>query len=258
MVGDIFMKYHLNRFIFGGAIPMKILYFAQSIDFEGIRGASIHVREVTKNLVKNNDVILICKINNIQQNINNLIIKKVRYLEFPYLQKITSILYSFLIGLISIIVYRPDVVYQRAYIFDPAVIFKKIIGIPLIEEVNGLVLDERVDLTKYRRWIYKHLENFSLHSADMIIAVTPGIKKQLQKMYNIQSNKIIVIPNGANTDFFKSIDIIKSRKELKLDQNNMYIGFVGSLYFWQGIEYLIQAAPFILEKHPNTRFLIVG
>ena len=43
-----------------------------------------------------------------------------------------------------------------------------------------------------------------------------------------------------------------------LDANYKYVCFVGHLAPWQGVEYLIKSSPYILNKCPNTKFVIVG
>jgi glycosyltransferase involved in cell wall biosynthesis len=51
---------------------------------------------------------------------------------------------------------------------------------------------------------------------------------------------------------------MEMRSKLGLDLKYNYVCFVGNLLPWQGVEYLIHAAPLILEKHSNVRFLIIG
>ena len=46
----------------------------------------------------------------------------------------------------------------------------------------------------------------ALGFSDRIIAVTPGIKVNLEKVYNIPGEKIVVVSNGANTSLFKPWD----------------------------------------------------
>ena len=48
------------------------------------------------------------------------------------------------------------------------------------------------------------------------------------------------------------------KEELSLDHENKYVCFVGKLAPWQGVEYLVQAAPIVLKKIQEARFLIVG
>lgn len=108
--------------------------------------------------------------------------------------------------------------------------------------------------TKLKFLILKKALSFS----DKIIAVTPGIKANLEKSYNIPGEKIVVVSNGANTSLFKPLDQEICRKELGLDPKYFYICFVGNLAPWQGIEYLVKAAPLILARFPQCRFLIVG
>jgi len=100
--------------------------------------------------------------------------------------------------------------------------------------------------------------NKALKFSDRIIAVTPGIKSNLEKVFCIPGEKIIVVSNGANTSLFKPLDQRACRKELNLDPEICYICFVGNLAPWQGIEYLVKAAPSLISRFPECRFLIVG
>jgi glycosyltransferase involved in cell wall biosynthesis len=98
----------------------------------------------------------------------------------------------------------------------------------------------------------------ALGFSDKIIAVTPGIKANLESAYQIPGEKITVVPNGANTSLFKPLEQDACRKNLGLDPETPYVCFVGNLAPWQGVEYLVKAAPSILSRYPECRFLIVG
>ncbi|MDI9394752.1 MAG: glycosyltransferase family 4 protein [Euryarchaeota archaeon] len=150
----------------------------------------------------------------------------------------------------------------------------------LVYELNGIPEDES-SLFKSKKGEEKSLEekrteflSRSLSSAksrlkvlvlkkalgfsDRIIAVTPGIKAILESDYRIPGEKITVVPNGANTSLFKPLEQDECRKDLGLDTKAPYVCFVGNLAPWQGVEYLVKAAPLILTRHPDCHFLIVG
>lgn len=150
----------------------------------------------------------------------------------------------------------------------------------LVYELNGIPEDE-TSLIKSRNSEEKSLRNRgssglsgylssaksrlkvlvlkkALGFSDKIIAVTPGIKTNLESAYRIPEEKITVIPNGANISLFKPVEQNKCRKDLGLDLEIPYVCFVGNLAPWQGVEYLIKAAPSVLSRFPECRFLIVG
>ena len=168
--------------------------------------------------------------------------------------------------------HRFDVLYTRTpYQMNGIVgyVAKKIMRLPLIFEINGIAFDEleleRDELSSGKRNVLdsikiefrKRKEIFMWDKADAIIAVTDGIKRYLVR-HGVDESKIQVIGNGANTDLFKPMDQNIVRSELGLDPVNKYICFVGNLAPWQGVEYLIQAAPLVLERIPEVKFLIVG
>ena len=155
---------------------------------------------------------------------------------------------------------RPDVIYSRYDVLSPLLILPKLLRRPWIVELNEYKPDEVRLNTKshFYIWLTNMSLKFNCKNADGIVSVTQGIKEEITTQYNIPDEKIVVIENGANTDLFKPMGTTKARKKLNLDRNNSYIGFVGHLAPWQGVEYLIKAAPLILKEIPNTKFLVVG
>jgi glycosyltransferase involved in cell wall biosynthesis len=156
---------------------------------------------------------------------------------------------------------KPDVIYNRQdNLSISSLVISKIFRISYIVEVNGLLVDEAIMYNRPSIFI-KLLtinENLNYRLCNKIISVTEGVKRGLINLHNLPHDKIVVVNNGANTNLFYPMDQDTSRKKLSLEATKNYICFIGHLAPWQGIEYLIQAAPRILEKKPDTLFLIVG
>jgi glycosyltransferase involved in cell wall biosynthesis len=133
-----------------------------------------------------------------------------------------------------------------------------------VVEVNGLVLDElQVNNSKsFEYRVFSHLalrsEKLNYRYCNRIVSVTDKLKDELISLYSVPEDKIFVINNGANTDLFEPMDQKRVKTELGLEKSKKYVCFVGHLAAWQGVEFLIYAAPFILEKCPDVRFLVVG
>jgi len=157
--------------------------------------------------------------------------------------------------------FKPNLVHTRMGVFSIVpMLFSKIFGLPhVLHLADDIVEDMNVQNTNSSLiTIYKVIEKINCTHSSKITTTTPNIKYALHKRWNTPLNRIITIPNGANTDLFKPMNLNKARKELDFDQNSHYIVFVGSLVVWQGVEYLIKSAPMILDKCPDVRFLIVG
>jgi len=146
-------------------------------------------------------------------------------------------------------------------------------GTKLVFEMNGISPFERKQnqlkeegFIKSRieniriAWL-KYIELFFAKRADAIIAVTEEIKKYLVN-HRIEEDKIKVIENGANTELFRPIkdkEILNELKnKLSINNDENVVIYAGGLNPWQGIEYLIRAAPFVIKENPKTKFLIVG
>jgi glycosyltransferase involved in cell wall biosynthesis len=172
-------------------------------------------------------------------------------------------IYVFFSALITILrrKRRFDIIYRRHNLFNSEYLLAKLFRIPSVREVNGIVADEaRITRSGDRvsLWIIDRIERFNISKADKMIVVTPKLKELLHSEYGIKSDRITVVQNGANTDLFKPMDVIKVRDELNLRQDCSYICFVGILVQWQGIEYVIRSMPLVLGECPQTQLIIVG
>jgi glycosyltransferase involved in cell wall biosynthesis len=168
----------------------------------------------------------------------------------------------FFSAIITILRHRPDVIYRRhTLLFNSGYLIARLFHIPSVKEVNAIFFDE-IKITKradsITLWFIKSTERFNMRMADKIIVVTSRLKEVLQKEYKVCGDKIIYIPNGANIDLFKPTNAVMAKETLNLAQDINYVCFVGSLVQWQGVEYLIQSLPLILDQCPNTQLLIVG
>lgn len=240
---------------------MKILFLALDIILERKAGDSIHVRELATSFAKlGNEVILVTASSPQQNTISD---SKIENLNFYFRDKHDNLsTLSFCGNIIK--KHGPDVIYERRYSGKIGATLSKIHKIPLIMEINGLAEEEaRILGTEVKRFFLtrrfkKFMRKRFFARATTIVAVSEGIKKGLSKLYKIPSKKIIVVPNGANTELFSPMAEEDCKKELNLENDQIYFCFVGNLVSWQGIDYLLKAAPLVFKDVTNAKLLIVG
>jgi len=130
----------------------------------------------------------------------------------------------------------PNVIYSRcsSLTFSP-VLISKIFRIPYVVEVNGLLIDEEkmIGRPKVLTRLTRLNEKHNYKQADKIVAVTQGIKDGIKELHSIPDEKIVVIPNGANTDLFKPMHQEKAKKDLKLEETNPYMQQFFQYFLWQ-------------------------
>ena len=157
---------------------------------------------------------------------------------------------------------KADIIYIREIpLYLMPFVLGKIFKKPVIIEINNaaLAMDNITGRSKKIFPLMKfYVRKMSFLLAERIIVANNEIKKLLANEYDIDENKFAVIPMGANTDLFRPMDMYECRERLDLDRDSNYVTFVGTLYPFQGLEYLIEAAVFILKKKKDIKFLIVG
>ena len=109
--------------------------------------------------------------------------------------------------------------------------------------------------------LYKNdeYESFLYKEADHIIALSPYTQTLLRDDYQVNPDKIVVIPNGLE-DISPQMDTGKTilRRKWRIPEDEYIILFAGRLHAVKGIVYLIRAFRKVLEKIPNCRLMIAG
>ena len=106
--------------------------------------------------------------------------------------------------------------------------------------------------SKSRAFVFKH-------GCSQIVADASVIKRQLVEEHGVDPAKIEVIGSAVDLEKFKPTrDRTKFRREIGVASNTTLIGNVGMIRPDKGQLVLVEAAPLVLEKRPDARFVIVG
>ena len=154
---------------------------------------------------------------------------------------------------------RPDFIYQRYARFSWAgVVAANRLKRPLLLEYNGSEV-----------WVGKHwdrvgsldllerYERLNLDAAARIFVVSEVERRNLEAR-GVDGQKIVVNPNGVDVKRFRpGIGGVDARRELKIEDDEVVAGFVGTFGPWHGVEKLAEAIKTI-PANMRVRFLMVG
>lgn len=90
--------------------------------------------------------------------------------------------------------------------------------------------------------------------------VSKVLKEELLKR-GINEEKILVNPNGVNTEVYHPAKLETSRKAIRKNltiENSFAFGFIGTFSIWHGIEILAHIIPKIIEQNKNVHFILIG
>jgi PEP-CTERM/exosortase A-associated glycosyltransferase len=134
--------------------------------------------------------------------------------------------------------------------------------LPLAYEIRGLWEDAAVDQgktteTSMRYRLSRALETRVVRGATVITTIADHLKDELEQR-GISREKIHLVLNGVDADKFLPR---QPDNELASSLNlngEVRVGYVGTLYPWEGVEVMLHAVPMIVAKNPKVKFLIVG
>jgi glycosyltransferase involved in cell wall biosynthesis len=99
----------------------------------------------------------------------------------------------------------------------------------------------------------KVLKEITDHSKTIVVMAKAA--KNLLKEYGVPSKKINVVQHGCPDIPFLYSDSVKPSLGLK---GRTVLSTFGLISAGKGVEYVIQALPSLIEKHPNILYLIIG
>ena len=241
---------------------MRILYLALDVNLADASGDAIHVREAARALAgAGADLNLVVPaIGGRRQSDAALEGRGVRLHSLTAKGNVQTALACRRLAAES----RAEVIYERRYSPKIGAAVSRATGLPLVVEVNGLLDVEAEILGKAKRRgkitaaVKSRLRKSFYARASRVVTVTPGLAKALQERYGLLPEKVVVVPNGADTDLFRPQDAAAAKRALGIPAERPTVGFVGTLYPWHGLQYLVGAAPPLIGLHPDILFLVVG
>jgi len=110
----------------------------------------------------------------------------------------------------------------------------------------------------WKNWLILLAEKITAPLKDLII-VNSEIDRKLALKYKIApEKKLVKIYNGIDVNSLSFLSRDEARQKLNLDQSIKIIGTVANFYKTKGLEYLIEAAPILIEARPQSIFVIIG
>lgn len=226
--------------------------------FKKKEGGLIRMYELGNNLTKfgHNVVMILPKIGFPRYQTTAKVVE-VPFLDCKGLRPITFYLLSSLI--LSFIMFRRiDFLYMRQMNSFLPFVISKIFKVTSFYEIPNDPYIQYENSKPLRRCIESFTDKHSMRLSDYIVVLSEWSKQRIVELGRVKAQKIIVMPSGTDTGLFKPMKKNECRNKIKIDPYYFYVGFVGSFFSYQGIETLIEAAPSILNKFSETKFLLIG
>jgi glycosyltransferase involved in cell wall biosynthesis len=151
-----------------------------------------------------------------------------------------------------------DFIYQRYSRFNwTGVALSIVTGLPLMLEFNGseVWVSKQWDPIR-QHWLLRRFERLNQRGADLIFVVSDVERRNLIDG-RVRSAKIVVNPNGVDTDRFKpELGGREVRRALGV-QDKIVVGFVGTFGPWHGAPVLAEAARAV-QPAARFHFLFIG
>lgn len=185
---------------------------------------------------------------------------EIPYLDLPIIRPLLIYAQLLVLPLLQAVKARPDVIYMRTMHSPLSILLAKVTRAPLFIEVNGdsYTHYQAQRTSAFRLGLIKLIDRINFRYCDKVIPISKGLQEMLWQRYQVPPEKTVLIESATDPELFRPLNGNTCRQRLGLDPAGRYVGFVGSFFRHQGIDVLIDAAPTILRRFPDVRFLLVG
>ena len=135
-------------------------------------------------------------------------------------------------------------------------------NIPFVYELRAFWEDAAVDQNKthvrsLRYMLSRKLEDYVVRHAHAVVGISRPILDEL-KARRADPAKLFYVPNGVDSEKFKAAARDeKLAAELGFGKEPV-LGFIGSLYRWEGVEWLVRAVVELRRRGTLCKLLVVG
>jgi glycosyltransferase involved in cell wall biosynthesis len=131
-----------------------------------------------------------------------------------------------------------------------------------VYEIRAFWEDAAVDQDKTKVWspryqVSRQLEGYVARRADAVVGIAKHILQDMQER-GIDGDKLFHVPNGVNAGRFGALPRdTQLAAQLGLNEKPV-LGFIGSLYRYEGIAWMLRAAANLIREGVSFQILVVG
>ncbi len=132
---------------------------------------------------------------------------------------------------------------------------------PLVTTIHA------TEFGRHQGWVDKHpqshihgVEKWIVNRSDRVIACSHFMREQIADIFGVEEGRISVIPNGIDPDDLPAedpVELARLRAQFADPEENLVL-LIGRLVYEKGFQLALEAMPAVIEKLPNTRFLVAG
>jgi len=120
---------------------------------------------------------------------------------------------------------------------------------------TGYLADVKSILGRYLKGFFETMTRYLIRNADVVSV--PGVALAMYAK-DIGAKRVYILPNGISEHFLKRYDGEKIRRKLGYDDNDMIVGYVGSIEFWLDMKTLIKAVSIAKMNRLPIKLLLIG
>ena len=254
----LFQEFIHNKKIYKINITMKIALFTNEFPPNIYGGAGVHIDFLSQELSKLGQIEVRCFGDQIEDS-NNMHVRGIdSHLGKMVDESNTHIkMFHNLSKNVEMSQATPqaDIIHCHTWYTHLAGVFtRELLQVPLILTTHSLETHRpwKVEQLGNGYFLSRWIENSAYNTADGIIAVSEQMKTDVIEAYGVAPEKVTVIHNGIDPDYYKPTFDTELLESLGIDPNIPFVLFVGRITRQKGISGLIESA-----KHFNKNCQIV-
>lgn len=134
----------------------------------------------------------------------------------------------------------------------------KILKIPLVSTIHATEFGRNLGLHNRMQKEIHEIEHNLVLDSDRVICCSGYMQEEIETLFNIHYEKIIVIPNGASSGNSEDKIIYRTPGLTGIDEDDRILFFIGRLVPEKGVVTLIKALGRIADVFPEVKLVIGG
>jgi glycogen(starch) synthase len=134
-------------------------------------------------------------------------------------------------------------------------------GAPLVTTIHA------TEHGRHQGWVDKHpqsyihgVERWITNRSDWVIACSYYMREQIADIFGVEEQRVSVLPNGIDPEDLQPQDgaeLRRLRAQFATPEQKLVL-LIGRLVYEKGFHVALEAMPALIERLPETRFLVAG